>query len=448
MNESSPIAATFLFTDLVDSTAISSRLDRAAAEDLRQTHFSLLRAAVTSAGGREVKNLGDGLMVVFMSPSRAVACAVAMQQAVERQSQRSPEALAIRIGVAIGEAIGEDNDFFGDPVVEAARLCANAGGGQILTTDLIRLTLGRHAAHEFCELGPRQLKGIPEPVQVVEVLWEPTAGEAASGSMPLPARLVAGGAEGLFAFFGRQDELGRIETAFKTASSGSGLGVVLVAGEPGMGKTTLAAKAARVAHTTGASVAYGYCQEGLAVPYQPWVVALSHIIEHAPDTVLESLRPAHATALASFLPATGRLGAAHGDTAQQRPYGLVRASRRSMDSTLASNRPEGCPGRMSSFITTDRRGARPETVSTQSLMTVMTSSHSPSMLVNMALVSQLSPLARATRTASATRSPTDSPVPSGVIENAAIMDPSFHPGVRSGLPGHGEIAQGRPVAVG
>jgi len=111
-----------VFTDLVDSTAIASRLGPDAAEALRQAHFGLLRAAVGAAGGTEVKNLGDGLMVVFTSPSRAVACAVGMQQALERHNRRADEPLLVRIGIATGEATEEDGDYFGEPVVEAARL--------------------------------------------------------------------------------------------------------------------------------------------------------------------------------------------------------------------------------------------------------------------------------------------------------------------------------------
>jgi class 3 adenylate cyclase len=67
----SSLAATFVFTDLIDSTATAAVLGRGAAEQLRQTHFHLLRGAVSASGGTEVKNLGDGLMVVYTSPSRA-----------------------------------------------------------------------------------------------------------------------------------------------------------------------------------------------------------------------------------------------------------------------------------------------------------------------------------------------------------------------------------------
>ena len=62
---------TVVFTDLVGSTELSSRLGPEGSEELRQTHFQLLRGAVAAHGGTEVKNLGDGLMVVFSSLSRA-----------------------------------------------------------------------------------------------------------------------------------------------------------------------------------------------------------------------------------------------------------------------------------------------------------------------------------------------------------------------------------------
>jgi class 3 adenylate cyclase len=126
-----------LFTDLVGSTEQASRLDPEAADHLRQTHFGLLRGAITTAGGTEVKNLGDGLMVAFTSLSRGLACAVSMQQAIERHNRRvAGEPLSVRIGLSTGEASVEDNDYFGDPVIEASRLCALAEGGQILARSL------------------------------------------------------------------------------------------------------------------------------------------------------------------------------------------------------------------------------------------------------------------------------------------------------------------------
>src|SRR5271167_1877527 len=71
-----------LFTDIVGSTELSQRLWPEAGDELRREHFSILRQAIAEAGGTEVKNLGDGLMVVFASASAALACGVSMQQAV------------------------------------------------------------------------------------------------------------------------------------------------------------------------------------------------------------------------------------------------------------------------------------------------------------------------------------------------------------------------------
>ena len=295
------IAATFLFTDLVGSTELASGMSSSDAEALRQTHFGLLRGAIEAAGGREVKNLGDGLMVVFLSPSRALACAVEMQQAIDRHNRRSEVHLAVRVGLSTGEAVEEDADFFGDPVVEAARLCARAAGGQILATALLQLNLGRRATQEFAPMGDLELKGLPEPVPAVEVVWEPSQDEAMVERAPLPSRLASTAASGLFGFSGRSAELDRLSQAHKRSVSESRLQVVVLSGEPGVGKSSLAAQAARSAHGEGATVLFGACAEGTRAPYQPWISALSHLVRHCPAEALGALSPVHAGALQRLL---------------------------------------------------------------------------------------------------------------------------------------------------
>ena len=83
---------TVLFTDLVGSTQLATSLTPDAADAVRREHFSTLRRAITETGGSEVKNTGDGLMVVFSTASAALACAVAMQQAVYRHNEASGHA--------------------------------------------------------------------------------------------------------------------------------------------------------------------------------------------------------------------------------------------------------------------------------------------------------------------------------------------------------------------
>jgi class 3 adenylate cyclase len=167
---------TVIFTDLVGSTALAQRLDASTGEQLREVHFGLLRAAVDTAGGTVVKNMGDGLMVCD-TPTAGLSCAVGMQRVVERSNRAAVEPLAMRIGMATEEATESDGDFFGDPVVEAARLCAVAEGGQILATDVVRVVAGRHATQELVSVGSLELKGLPDPVVCVEVRWEPAGDE-------------------------------------------------------------------------------------------------------------------------------------------------------------------------------------------------------------------------------------------------------------------------------
>jgi class 3 adenylate cyclase len=121
------------FTDLVGSTALASDLGPAQAEAMRRAHFDVVGHAMEAAGGAVVKNLGDGLMLAFDAAASAIEGAVAAQQAVARSNRHATEPLMMRVGLAIGDVTEEEGDFFGEAVVQAARLCAAAEGGHILS---------------------------------------------------------------------------------------------------------------------------------------------------------------------------------------------------------------------------------------------------------------------------------------------------------------------------
>src|SRR5438552_8276469 len=102
--------ATILLTDLVGSTRLATSLGPVRADELRGEHFGLLREAIGSCGGREVKSTGDGLMVAFSSASAAVECAVAMQQLFARRYGDAEQGLHVRIGLGGGELTVTDGD--------------------------------------------------------------------------------------------------------------------------------------------------------------------------------------------------------------------------------------------------------------------------------------------------------------------------------------------------
>ena len=153
--------AVVLFTDLVGSTELRGRLGEDAADELRRRHDQLLAQAVEANNGRVVKGLGDGIMATFAGASDAVAAAVAIQQAVDRlnRSGKASVPLAVRVGLSAGDVSFEDDDVHGTPVIEAARLCAAAGGGEILAAEVVRALAGSTGGHDYVSGRPSGVEG-------------------------------------------------------------------------------------------------------------------------------------------------------------------------------------------------------------------------------------------------------------------------------------------------
>lgn len=276
--------ATILLTDLVDSTRLATSVGPVRADELRDEHFALLREAIGASGGREVKNTGDGLMVAFSSASAGVRCAVSIQQLFERRYRRAERQIHLRIGVGAGESTVQDGDYFGIPTIEAARLCDKAPTGGILVSATVRMLAGRLDGVQFESLGELELKGFTDPIEVFEVPWTRLEEEAAGvGGWPLPAVLRSGRRA---VFVGREAERTVTERSRRRARA-EGRQVVLVAGEPGIGKSRLALFAAHGAHGEGFAVLWGACSEELAVPYEPWIAVCAQLVEHAPSELLE-----------------------------------------------------------------------------------------------------------------------------------------------------------------
>ncbi len=284
MSESVELA-TILLTDLVGSTRLATAVGAMRADELRDEHFALLREAVETSGGREVKSTGDGLMVAFGSASAAVRCAVAMQQLFERRYRKVEQQLHVRIGLGAGESTVQDGDYFGMPSIEAARLCDRAPSDGILASSLVKALAGRVDGVELESVGELELKGFEGPVEAFAVSWVPVGEQAGSpGRWPLPAVLRS---VPPISFVGYEVERALIEQS-RVEAGGGARTVVLLAGEPGIGKTRLASFAALAAHGEGSAVLWGSCSEDLGVPYEPWIEVCSQLVEHAPEELLSA----------------------------------------------------------------------------------------------------------------------------------------------------------------
>jgi class 3 adenylate cyclase len=160
-----------MFTDLKDSTAMTTQLGDAKAMHLLHIHNSLIRNSLRDHAGREVKHTGDGIMASFTSIPHAIECTIAIQKAFVNYNKQNEETpLHLRIGLSAGEPVEEDNDLFGVTVQLASRICNYADPGQILAAEVI---FDQYPGEKslFSNLGKIALKGFDHPVQVYEVRW-------------------------------------------------------------------------------------------------------------------------------------------------------------------------------------------------------------------------------------------------------------------------------------
>ncbi|MCH8813684.1 MAG: adenylate/guanylate cyclase domain-containing protein [Chloroflexi bacterium] len=160
---------------MVGHTEMMARLGDDKGRQVLREHERLTRESLKEHGGTEVKTMGDGFMASFASVTAALECAIALQNALAKHNKSADEPLNIRIGLNAGEPIAEDDpggrgDLFGTTVNIAARIAAQADGGEILVSDVVRqLVAGKQFM--FNDRGETELRGFEDPVHVYEVRW-------------------------------------------------------------------------------------------------------------------------------------------------------------------------------------------------------------------------------------------------------------------------------------
>jgi class 3 adenylate cyclase len=128
-----------LFSDIEESTALNERIGDRAWVRLISSHDKLISGLVRRRSGHVVKSQGDGYMIAFARAEEAVRCGIDVQRALDNGAKRKRHNdVRVRIGIHMGRSVRRGDDLFGRNVAMAARVAAQAVGGQILVSEPVR----------------------------------------------------------------------------------------------------------------------------------------------------------------------------------------------------------------------------------------------------------------------------------------------------------------------
>jgi class 3 adenylate cyclase len=163
---------TLVFSDMEGFTAMTERLGDSRAHRVVQKHHAIVREKTRAHGGNEVELRGDGFLLAFADPARALRCCIDMQRAFAAYSEAHPEEpLRIRVGLHTGEAIRDADRFFGKTVIQAFRIADLARGGEILVSHELRQRVADAADLAFDAGREVELKGISGSHRLFAAQW-------------------------------------------------------------------------------------------------------------------------------------------------------------------------------------------------------------------------------------------------------------------------------------
>jgi class 3 adenylate cyclase len=160
----------FLFSDMRGFTAFAERHGNSAAAAAVSRFLDLARKAIARHDGTEVNTEGDAIHAVFPSASSAVMCGLEIVDAAAELNEREPDRpLSLGVGVHAGEAVETAGGYIGRAVNIAARLCAEARGGEVLVSSTVKGVAQASIPVGFIPRGKRRFKGIQDPILVYAV---------------------------------------------------------------------------------------------------------------------------------------------------------------------------------------------------------------------------------------------------------------------------------------
>ncbi|OMB98608.1 cyclase [Mycobacterium colombiense] len=149
-----------LFSDIEESTKLNERIGDRAWVKLISSHDKLVSDLVRRRSGHVVKSQGDGFMIAFARAEQAVLCGLDLQNALRKDANRKRrEEIRVRIGIHMGRSVRRGDDLFGRNVAMAARVAAQAVGGEILVSQPVRDALSDSDGIRFDDGRNVELKG-------------------------------------------------------------------------------------------------------------------------------------------------------------------------------------------------------------------------------------------------------------------------------------------------
>lgn len=162
-----------MFSDMEGFTEMTERLGDREAHRVIREHNAIVRAELRAHGGVELELQGDGFLLAFADPLAGLRCAVGIQRAFAAYRAAHPDQpIRVRIGLHTGEAIREADGFFGKTVILAARIAAQARGGEILVSDALREIGERGSGVRFTGSRTAGLKGLAGSYALHALAWE------------------------------------------------------------------------------------------------------------------------------------------------------------------------------------------------------------------------------------------------------------------------------------
>ncbi|MBP1887415.1 adenylate/guanylate cyclase domain-containing protein [Sinorhizobium mexicanum] len=174
--------AVIMATDIVGYSRLMEADETATLEAVKRLQASILSPNIAARGGRIVKLMGDGSLVVFSSAVDAVDCAISLQEELvsDQKDVALDDRILFRIGINLADVVIDGDDLFGDGVNVAARLEASAEPGGICIADIVHRQLGAKCRSDFRDGGETALKNIARPVHVWHWGHAPMAGPSTS----------------------------------------------------------------------------------------------------------------------------------------------------------------------------------------------------------------------------------------------------------------------------